>query len=124
LVCWPSVAELRVEAGLSSTSIAHARLELIAAGLVAKAEGHQQAGADPVAVYRISVRPKVSEQARAAAKARRCRQQTWTERQRACRRRAIDGADAAAHPAGRKRLLHAADLDGDGATLPLVQPRT
>jgi hypothetical protein len=129
MLTWPCEAEITAESGLSSSSIFFGRQELVAAGIIAKAPGHKRGGCDPTAVFRIVREAKATPEARAAAKARRKRQKSRTERKHETERLrwgtpAIDGADAAAHAAGRKRPLHAADLNGDGEALPLVQPQT
>jgi len=87
LLTWPSTAEITAESGLSIGSIANAREELIAAGLIERAAGHKCAGDDPLALYSINRRVKNTREARAAARARRKRQQSqaeWIRRKREC----------------------------------------
>ena len=87
LLTWPSTAEITAESGLSIGSIANAREELIAAGLIERAAGHKCAGDDPLALYSINRRVENTREARAAARARRKRQQSqaeWIRRKREC----------------------------------------
>jgi hypothetical protein len=82
LLSWPSTAEIRAESGLSSSSVHFARQELIAAGILSRDPGHRQNGCEPVAIYQINPIPKVTAEARSAAKARRRRQRSRTEQKR------------------------------------------
>ena len=59
----PSYVELQREGRLPHGSIVHARRELVAAGLIQRAPGHQCGGDDPVALYTISPRVKDAEAA-------------------------------------------------------------
>jgi hypothetical protein len=89
LVAWPSTREIELEAGLSSSSIWFAREELLAAGLLSKAPGHQQGGCDPIAIYKINRRVASTAEARATAKARRARQQSRTQQKLAQERQRL-----------------------------------
>ena len=91
MISWWSTKEITAESGLSSSSIHFAREELLAAGLISKAEGRARGGCDPLAVYKIHRKVENTEEARAMAKARRERQQRGTQRKHASEARRRQG---------------------------------
>jgi hypothetical protein len=90
LLSWPSYAEFKREARLPHGSITHARQELIAAGLIQRAPGHQRGGDDPTACYCINPRVKDPIAAAAAAALIRKRRQRDLDYARARREAVLD----------------------------------
>jgi hypothetical protein len=87
LVAWPTLKRIQKVAGLGEGSIAAARAQLIACGLIVPLSGaHKRGGADPIAAYQIHLQPVRSplqeEAARHVARLQH-RGKEWSARRRA-----------------------------------------
>jgi hypothetical protein len=87
LFCERPLKELSYESGMHKNTIVNTRTELVAAGLVTKAEGHKHRGTGRRPRYRILTRVKDTSEARQAAAAFRRRAHAESASQRRLRER-------------------------------------